>query len=90
MQIGVVEIEGFIDGGAFVAELDRSARIGGDVADADHPMRQMRAAGRRRNPRSIVWTDQVLSIGDREQSRVTFERVAEESDMVRAKVDNME
>ena len=33
VPIGVVETEGLVDRGALVHELDRSPRVGGDVAD---------------------------------------------------------
>ena len=42
--VGVVEAEGRVDGGALVHHLQRAPRVGADVADRDHTVRQTRRA----------------------------------------------
>ena len=49
--LGIVQTERMIDSSAVLHELDRTARIGRDIADGEQSMRQRRTTWRRGQPR---------------------------------------
>jgi len=54
LLFGVVEFERVVDGGALFHELDGAAGIGGDVADSEQAMRQLRTSDDVCQPRRVV------------------------------------
>lgn len=69
ISVRVVEAEGGVDGGALVHELNGAARVGGNVADGQHAVRQGGRPHRNGQPGRVRRTQQVLGVRNRQQLR---------------------
>ena len=58
-----------IDRRALLHKLNASSFIGGNVANGEHPVRQVRTAGAARQPGHGLWVEEGLGVGDRDESR---------------------
>ena len=64
-----LQAERFIDGCAFVHELDGAAGVSGDVRDGDESAGQLGRALRHRDPGGVGRGDQRLGVRDGDQAR---------------------
>ena len=67
--LGIVDHKGLVDGRTLLHDLDRPARICGDVTDGEQAVRQLRTAGARLDPGHVLGREQVLSVRDRDEAR---------------------